>query len=90
MSRILVDLGWLEDVHGNVADTISALDGADNRVVRTPSEHVLDHRLGSFFGRWDDRAGQLSEALSSVAQLIVAIHDSFEEADVQLGDAVND
>lgn len=87
--KLIVDLGWLTELHGDLDSTSSTLDNGHNNDVAVPSSPTLDRGLRSFFGRYDERGGELSEGLKGVNSLVAAIHDSFEEADTELGAATS-
>lgn len=87
--QLIVDLGWLTDLHGDLDSTSATLADGHNDEVAVPSSPTLDLELRSFFGRYDERGGELSEGLKSVNSLVASIHDSFEEADTKLGEATD-
>ena len=89
MADILVDLGWLASLADEVGETVEDLRAAPADAVSMPSQPELDGGVTKFMKRWDERAEELAGTLQSVFDLSVAIHDSFAEADRQLGDSTS-
>ena len=87
--RILVDLGWLAGLSGEIGATTDDLRRSPNDAVSVPSSPWLERGIAGFLGEWDEKSGQLADCLQSVHDLTNAIHDSFVEADRQLGDATS-
>jgi hypothetical protein len=87
MSSIVVDLGWVLQLHGEVTDTTGSLRAAPADAVGLPSSPTVDSGSTDFMKKWDERAGELADCLESVGELLAAIHEGFSTVDNQLGNA---
>ena len=89
MSEILVDLDWLASLATEVGETVEDLRASPADAVSMPSQPFLDGGVTRFMKRWDEKAEELAVMLEAVYDLTVAVHDSFAEADQQLGDSTS-
>lgn len=87
MNRIVVDLGWVAELHGHVSDATRQLRTAPGDAVDIPSSPVLDGGMRRFMRRWDRRAGELADTLDCVGEFLDAVHVGFSQTDEALADA---
>jgi hypothetical protein len=97
MSDLQLDLGLLEQLYVEIQRVLVAFTQAK------PASHELTdavgvyedspadglaHQVERFSTGWDIRRGQIIETMTSVSNAITAIHDTFQELDATLADAL--
>lgn len=92
MLDIRLDLDRMQAVHETLTDLVAAFDGTErfNDDVAAATGHAaLAAVIGEFADWWNVRRNQLTEDLAYVAERAKAIHDTFEELDARMANAVD-
>lgn len=89
MSRIVVDLGWVADLKGDIDSTTEALTTAPRNVVSLGSSPGVASGVTRFMRKWDSRAEELAGCLDSVSEFLGAVHEGFSVTDDELANATS-
>jgi hypothetical protein len=90
MSRIIVNLPWVQSTKDDVSSTTGRMreDSAD--VVALGSSPDVDGGATDFMKKWDERRGDLGDYLQGVEELLQGIYDAFDTTSTSLRDATQD
>lgn len=88
VQRIQVDTAYLGELEQRCRRLSRELSGCTYRPEPTAPGNPVGGALEDFLGRWERTRGEIVEGVDSVATAFATIRESFDEADVNLADAL--